>query len=74
MHHGTSYRVKINSRSGVLLDMDIHEMVLRLWGQGVFPIFDPESLTIEIEREGVRVEKRLPAWLEHEETDDAEKS
>ena len=67
MRCGTNYRVKVHAPAGVVLDMDLHEIVLKLYGSGYVRFQAIDQVEIEIERDGVRVEKRLPAWLEYEE-------
>ncbi len=67
MKCGTNYRVKVLSKAGLLLDMDIHQLLMQMWHGGCLPVQHMGEIEIEIERDGVRVEKRLPAWLEYEE-------
>lgn len=69
MKFGTNYRVKVLSTANerLMFDMDIHEMLMRMWSSGFLPVQHIGEIEIEIERDGVRVEKRLPAWLEYEE-------
>lgn len=67
MKCGTNYRVKVLGNGGLMLDMDIHQLLMQMWHSGILPVQYMGEIEIEIERDGVRVEKRRPAWLEYEE-------
>ncbi|MAX55398.1 MAG: hypothetical protein CL537_07790 [Alcanivoracaceae bacterium] len=68
MKFGTAYRVKVLGNDGVLMDMDIHGLLMQMWYRGsLHEVQHLGEIQIEILRDEVPVEIRLPAWLEHEE-------
>ena len=63
MNRGTNYSVTIIAPDGrPIFKSDVHMLLMRMWYSNCLPVTCIEGVSIEIERDGLRVEKRLPGW------------
>lgn len=63
MKCGTNYSVRVIDPNGLpLFECDIHLLLMRMWYSNCLPVPFFQGVSIEIERDGVRVEKRRIDW------------